>query len=145
MASITSANSGFILTATSVFPAPQVLEGYAADDAFMANAVDLAEIVMGVDGKMSAGYTPNPTEFTIALMPDSKSIAVFDAIIAATKATRDVIFLDGVITLPSVGKSYTLSNGVIRNANLLADAKKTMQAQKYILTFERVTQSLLGA
>jgi hypothetical protein len=34
---------------------------------------------------------------------------------------------------------------VIRNANLLADAKKTLQAQKYILTFERVTQSLLGA
>lgn len=145
MGSITSSNSSFILTATQVFPAPQSLGGYAVDDAFMSDAIDLAEVLMGVDGKLSAGYTPNPTKITIALQADSPSIKIFDALIAATKAARDVIFLDGSIALPSVGKSYTLTKGVLTNANVMPDAKKTLQPQKYVITFESVAYSLLGA
>lgn len=145
MGSITSANSSFILTASSVFPAPQALEGYAADDAFMADAVDQAEVIMGVDGKLSAGFTPNPVKITVAIQADSKSINVFDAIVTAQQAGRDVIFLDGVISLPSIGKSYTLTKGVIQNANVMPDAKKTLQPQKYVLMFERVVRSLIGA
>lgn len=145
MGSITSSNSSFVLTAPQVFPAPQTLQGYAVDDAFMADAVDLAEVVMGVDGKLSAGYTPNPTKITIAVMPDSPSVRIFDALIAATKAARDVIFLNGSIALPSIGKSYTLTKGVLTNVQVMPDAKKTLQPQKYILTFESVAYSILGA
>ncbi|MCU4576132.1 hypothetical protein KTJ34_01730 [Acinetobacter courvalinii] len=143
MATITSANSTFTLTATDVFPAPQVLQGYATDDAFATDAIDLAEAIMGVDGKLSAGYTPNPTKITVALQADSPSIAVFDAIISATKAGREVIFLDAAIGLPATGTNYTFTRGVITNANQLPDAKKTLQPQKYQITFESVTKAVV--
>lgn len=143
MATITSANSTFTLTATEVFPAPQNLQGYATDDAFAADAIDLAEAIMGVDGKLSAGYTPNPTKINVALQADSPSIAVFDAIISATKAGREVIFLDALIGLPATGANYTCTRGVITNASQLPDAKKTLQPQKYQITFESVTKAIV--
>jgi hypothetical protein len=143
MASITSSNSVFTLSALSVFPAAQNLKGYAADDAFMADAIDMADVVMGVDGKLSAGYVPNPTKVTIALQADSPSIKVFEAIIAATRAARDVIFLDASVSMPSTGKSYTLTRGVLTNASQFPDAKKTLQPQKYIITFESCISSIL--
>jgi hypothetical protein len=62
MATITIANSVFTLTATAVFPVPQALQGYAADDAFTTEAIAMADVVIGVDGKLSAGYTPNGTD-----------------------------------------------------------------------------------
>lgn len=143
MATITSANSVFTLTASAVYPSPQTMQGYAADDAFTADAVDLAEVIMGVDGKLSAGYTPNPTKINIALQADSPSIKVFDTIVAATKTTRDVIFLDATITLPSTGKTYTCTRGVLTNYNALPDAKKTLQPQKFVIVFESITQAIL--
>jgi len=143
MSTITSANSTFSLTATDVFPAPQTLQGYAADDAFAADAIDLAEAVMGVDGKLSAGFTPNPTKITVALQADSPSVKVFDAIISASKAAREVIFLDAVIGLPATGTNYTFTRGVITNASQLPDAKKTLQPQKYQITFESVTKAIV--
>ncbi|RYY79930.1 MAG: hypothetical protein EOO69_04495 [Moraxellaceae bacterium] len=143
MATITSANSVFTLTATAVFPAPQTLQGYAADDAFAGDAMDLAEVMMGVDGKLSAGYTPNPSKINIALQADSPSIKVFDAIVAATKTSRDVIFLDATITLPATGKTYTCTRGVLTNYNPFPDAKKTLQPQKYTIVFESITQAIM--
>jgi len=143
MSTITSANSTAVLTATDVFPAPQALQGYAADDAFTTDAIDLAETLMGVDGKLSAGYTPNPTKITFALQADSPSISVFDAIISATKASREVIFLDLSIGLPATGTNYTFTRGVITNASQLPDAKKTLQPQKYQITFESVTKAIV--
>lgn len=143
MSTITSANSTAVLTATDIFPAPQALQGYAADDAFTTDAIDLAEAIMGVDGKLSAGYTPNPTKITFALQADSPSISVFDAIISATKASREVIFLDLSIGLPATGTNYTFTRGVITNASQLPDAKKTLQPQKYQITFESVTKAIV--
>lgn len=143
MATITSANSVFVLAAPAVFPLSQVLQGYAADDAFTTDAIDFAEVMMGVDGKLSAGYTPNPTRVTIALQADSPSIVLFEAIIAATKVTRDVVFLGATITLPSTGKSYVLSRGVLTNASQVPDAKKVLQPQRYVITFESVQSSIL--
>lgn len=144
MATITSANSVFTLTATAVFPVPQALQGYAADDAFAVEAIAMADVMMGVDGKLSAGYTPTPTKVTISLQADSPSIAIFQAIVDATRVSRDIIYLDGNIVLPATGKSYSLTKGVLTNASQIPDAKKTLQPQKYEITFESVT-TLSGA
>ena len=57
---ITSANSVFTLVVAGLFPAPVQLKGYASDKAFTTEAVDLAEVQMGVDGRMTAGFVPNP-------------------------------------------------------------------------------------
>lgn len=143
MKTLTSANSSLVITATQVFPAPQAIQGYAADDAFTLDALDLSEAVMGVDGKLSAGYTPQPTKFNISIQADSPSIEVFDMIIAAMKGTREVVWLDAVVQLPAVGAKYILTKGVITNVNQMPDAKKILQPQKFTVTFESVVKSVM--
>lgn len=143
MATLTSANSAFVLTATEVFPAPQRLQGYAADDAFTVEAVDMAQTMMGVDGKLSAGYTPNPVNVNITLQADSPSIKVFDAIVAATQTTREVVFLDAVVSLPGTGHNYSLTRGVLTKATQVPAAKKTLSPQSYTIVFESVSKAVL--
>jgi len=135
---ITSANSTFHLTIATVFPISQSLQGYATDDAFTTDAVDPAEVRMGVDGKMSAGFTPFPTHINIAFQPDSPSIAVFDAWLQYMKSTKAIYTASGVISVPSIGKLYILKNGVLTKAEQLPGAKKILEPQHYTITFESV-------
>ena len=74
---ITSANSTFTITAASLFPTPVQLQGYASDKAFATEALELAEVQMGVDGRMTSGYVPNVVKQTISLQADSPSRSIF--------------------------------------------------------------------
>ena len=135
---ITSANSVFTLVVPDVFPVPQNLQGYAVDDAFDTESVELSEALMGVDGRMSAGYTPYITPMTIHLMADSPSIDLFDAWRGAETAAQEVFFAQATIVLPSVGRAYVLNNGVLTNYKPLSDAKKVLQAVSYTIKWEAV-------
>ena len=55
---ITSADCTFLITIAGLFTSPVQLQGFAADRAFETAAVDVAELVMGVDGNLSAGWVP---------------------------------------------------------------------------------------
>ena len=135
---LTSANSVYALTAEGVFSA-QKLEGYSADDGFSSEAIDLAEVVMGIDGFMSAGYTPNPIKQSITLMAASPSIDLFDQIIQTLQKKREILWLSAVITLPATGKVYNLSKGILNKGQIMPEAKKTLQPQKYEITWGEVT------
>jgi hypothetical protein len=89
MGTITSANSSFALVVPDVFAVPQLLQGYAADDAFTQEAFDLTETRMGVDGKLSGGYTPSPKRLTVMLQPDSIALDVFLNWKAAIEAAKE--------------------------------------------------------
>ncbi|MDN8598619.1 hypothetical protein Q0A17_04175 [Citrobacter sp. S2-9] len=138
MGSITSANSTYSLVINSVYPNAQILQGYAADDAFSVDAVDKAQVVMGVDGRQSAGYIFNPVVQTITLMPDSPSLEVFSNWINAMDAIREILKCTANISLPAIGKKYTLSNGVLVNYKPIPDVKKVMQAVPFKISWERV-------
>lgn len=138
MATITAANSIFFLSIQDLYPAPQLLQGYSADDAFTTEATDMAEVVMGVDGHMSTGFVFNPTAQTVVIMPDSPSLDLFEQLQSATKTSREVYRLDATIRLPAVGKKYTLSNGVLQQAPAIAAVKKTLQPLTFRLMWESV-------
>ena len=140
---ITSANSVFTLVVAGLFPAPVQLRGYASDKAFTTEAVDLAEVQMGVDGRMTAGFVPNPVKQTITLQADSPSKDIFTAVIQATKAAREVFYISGSISLPSTGESFTLTRGILTNAKQIPDAEKVLQPVDYVITWESVNRSLL--
>ena len=140
---ITSANSVMTLVIAGLFNVPVQLQGYATDKAFATEAIDLAEVQMGVDGKMSAGYVPNPTPQTITLQADSASKEIFAALIAATRTAREVFFLSGTLVLPSTGESFTMTRGVLTNAKQIPDAQKVLQPQDYIITWESVNRAIL--
>lgn len=137
--SITSANAVYMLAVLGVFPAPVQLQGFGVDEAFDTEAVDAAEAVMGVDGKMSAGYTPFLTPQTITLQADSPSSFLFEDWLAAQKAVNDVLFADGTILLPSIGRSYTMTKGVLSRIPQVVGAKKVLQARQFRITWESVT------
>lgn len=140
---ITSANSVFTLLVASLFPVPVQLRGYASDRAFTTEAIDLAEVQMGVDGRMTAGYTPNPVKQTITLQADSPSKDIFTTMIQAMKTSREIFYISGTIALPSTGESFTMTRGILTNAKQIADAQKVLQPMDYVITWERIDRSLL--
>ena len=143
MTTITSANSVLTFVAAGLFPAPIQMKGYASDKAFATEMLELAEVQMGVDGRMTAGYTPNPTKQTVTLQADSPSKDFFTILIQATKTAREVFYLSGTLALPSTGEYFTFIRGVLTSVKQLPDAQKVLQPVEYVLTWERVERSLL--
>lgn len=140
---ITSANSVFMLVVAGLFPVPVQLQGFATDKAFTTDAVDLAEVQMGVDGRMTAGYVPVPVKQTISLQADSPSRDIFTAIIQASMTARTVFMLSGSIAIPATGESYTLTRGVLMTGKQIPDAQKVLQPVDFTITWERINRSLL--
>jgi hypothetical protein len=139
---ITSANSSFVISSADFLPAAVALEGYSADAAFAIEAADTAETIIGVDGKMSAGWLPRLYKQTINLQADSGSRAIFDALAQAQDVNKEVYFLNAVISLPSIGRSYTLSKGVLSSYKVLPDAGKTLQPTEFVITWEKVQPAI---
>ncbi len=140
---ITSANSVFTLVIPGLFPAPVQLVGYATDKAFVTEGLELAEVQMGVDGRMTAGFTPTPTKQTITLQADSPSRDIFTALIQSTKTAREVFYISGSIVLPATGESFTLTRGILTNGKQIPDAQKVLQPVDYMITWESVNRALI--
>lgn len=139
MATITAANSEFILRIPGVFSVDQPLDGYATDDAFDSEDVSPTEAKLGVDAKMSAGYTPYLFKQLIHLQADSDAIFVFDTWRQSMDQVQEVFYADnGTILLPAVGKIVTLTKGTLTRAKPLPDVKKLLDPQTYEITWQRV-------
>jgi hypothetical protein len=143
MQTITAANSVFALAITGLYPAPQVLQGYAADDGFTTEAVENAEVVMGLDGHMSAGFIFNPVKQTIVLMPDSPSLDIFNNWALAQLAAREVMVANASISLPAIKKKYVLTRGFLTSTTPVPDVKKVLQPVRYQITWNTVAGASL--
>jgi hypothetical protein len=136
--SITSATAQLSLGVTSLYNVPQAIQGFAVDDAFDTEALEMAETAMGVDGILTGGYVPNPTVMTITLMGDSDSVSFFDNWVGGVRNIRDLYYGFGTIYLVAVKKKYTLTKGILRNYPQMPDAKKTLQPVKYTIVWQSV-------
>jgi hypothetical protein len=114
------------------------VEGFASDSAFMAEDVDVAEARMGVDGKLSVGYTPYITKQTITLQPDSPSITLFEAIVGAQNTLRQPIILDAILSLPSVSRNYVFTKGAMTRLTPFPPGKKVLEPVNYEVSWEIV-------
>lgn len=136
MKTITSANSSFVLVVPEVFPIPIQVQGYAADDAFASEPVDSAEALMGVDGLMSAGFTPFITKLAVTLQADSPSIDQFEIWLGAQQVRKDLFMATATISLPSLGKSYIFTKGALTRVTPMPPAKKVLQPVNYEISWE---------
>lgn len=145
MATITAANCKFTLTVRAPGGPPIVgpftVQGYASDDAFASETADSAEALMGVDGRMSAGYTPYIVRQPVTLQADSPSLALFDAWLSAQAALRDVLFADGVLAYPGLQRGYALVKGVLTRITPFPQAKRVLQPVTYEIAWETVQGS----
>ena len=137
MASLTTINSSYAITVPGLFGAPVILGGYDVDDAFTSEAVDRAEVKVGVDNRKSQGLIAFLFTQSITLQADSPSNAIFDAIVDAERALMDTLSIVGTIVIPALRVRYTLNNGTLKNSMLMPDAKKILQPRKYTIIYEQ--------
>jgi hypothetical protein len=137
MSNITAANAVYTLNIPGILLASSQLVGFAADDIFDTDPVETAEISMGVDGRLSAGFVFVPIPQGISLQADSPSIAVFDLWRNTEVANKTKFFAQGQIKLPAVGKKWALSNGVLRTYPVIPNAGRVLKPQKFYITWEQ--------
>lgn len=136
MSTITSANSVFMLGVATIFPAPQRLRGYSADDAFTNDRLASAEVSMGIDGRLSAGFVFVPFVQRIVLQADSASNEVFDQWWSQQQQAKEVYPATGVVTLPSVNKKWNLTRGFLTGYKVMPDAQKVLRPREYEITWQ---------
>lgn len=137
MATLSTANSKLIITASAgVLAVPAPIQGYATDDLFTSESVNIAEVRMGADGILSAGYTPYPVPLEITLQADSPSVLVFDTLRQAQDALKDLVQMGAEIQYPSVGKTFLFTNGWLTSTKVLPDAKKLLEPMRYRFMFQ---------
>lgn len=138
MPSITSANSVFALNIPGVTTAPVRLQGYATEDAFESSSVKPAEVMMGVDGKKSAGFVFTMFEMEITLQADSVSNDLFEALHNAQQQQREVFDIQGTLVIAATGKTYQCRNGTLTSYSPFAGHKKVQQPRQYQITWESI-------
>lgn len=141
---LTSADLQFMLTLPGLFPIAQQIQGFASDDAFAIEPYDLAETLMGVDGQLSGGYTPNPKKQAIQLQANSVSNDIFDIWRGAQESTKGLIVVTATIQYPALGKTYAMNRGFLTRVQAIAPAKKILQPQTYEITWQDVQSSILS-
>lgn len=138
MASITGATAIVMFTVPGLFDLPQQLQGFAADDVFGTDPIESVETLMGVDGKLSMGFVYVPIRQQYSLQADSPSVAFFDTWWLAMQQLRDVLPANALVTLPALGKKWTMINGGLTNYKPMGDAKKLVGPQQFAVTWERL-------
>lgn len=126
---LTAANCQLTLFNLPYLPVPVLIQGFSSDSAFLFDTPAVAEAMMGVDGIMSGGYLPSITRMTITLQADSPSVRYFEDLFAAVKAAREIGWFYGSVALPSVGKSYTLTKGILEQFTQAPPVGKILQPQ----------------
>lgn len=136
---ITSANAILTLTLDGIFAAPQTLQGFAVDDVFGMEPLEAAETLMGVDGVLSGGFVFVPVILNIHLQADSPSNIVFDTWWANQQQSKDLFTAGGSITLPAIGRKYTMYKGFLKTFPPNAAARRTLQPRTYIIHWQSIT------
>ena len=139
---LTTANSSLLLSVEALYPAAQLLQGYAADDAFDPDAVENGEYAMGIDGVLSAGFVFNAVPFAITLQADSPSLKLFENVYQYEVSNRTKLASNLTVTIPAIGRRYELSKGFMRSYKAPA-GKKILQPAAVQYIFARMEVSNL--
>lgn len=139
MASITSVTAAITLSIADLFPYPQSIQGFSAEDIFNVEPLNPAELQMGLDGILSAGFNYVPVIWSVTLSADSASNYFFDTWYESQKQIRDAYFCDGIVTLNSIGSKWVMNRGILTGYQPMPEAAKVLRPRKYSITFESVS------
>src|SRR5258708_6275480 len=143
MATLTTANAVILLSIGSVFPTPQQIQGFAADDVSDTEALASAEAVMGVDGILSGGFVFVAVKWGISIQADSASNFVFDTWYNQQQQLKDVFFASGTILVPGLGTKWYLTNGLLTSYKPMPDLKRISQPRKHEITWQSISNSII--
>lgn len=132
---ITSANVAAVMTVKDLYPAGFKWEAFSADQAFTVESVQLALTRMGVDGGMSAGYTPQPYPITVVFEPWSPTIEFIEHIIKSTQTNKRVYWCELAMDIPALDKSFQLVQGTLTNITPVPAIQDVLQPMTYTWSF----------
>lgn len=140
---ITSANVVFLLSIGLLYPTPQQLQGFSPDDMFETEEADIAEVQMGADGQVAAGWVPNLFKETIRLLASSPSCRMFDDLYAAQSASRSIYPLTGTVYLGGLKSKVSRQNGTMTRYAPYAPAKKVFEYRTFEITWGNSSLAVL--
>jgi hypothetical protein len=135
---ITSANAVLSLAIPPLFPVPQNLQGFAADDVYDVPQIRSVETLMGVDGVLSGGFVYVAVLQRIMLQADSPSNAVFDQWWSQMQATQAVYVANGVIRLPSISTKFVQTTGYLTGYKPAPAARRVLQPREFEITWNSI-------
>lgn len=138
---LTSVNSILLLGVTGLYDTPRRIQGFSTDDVTDFDVLGLGESSMGVDGRLSFGYTINAVNQNIMLQADSESNDVFENWQQAERQRREKYVAFGSLVIPSTGRKYTMTRGGLMSVSIIPGVRKTLQPRRFSLTWESVTAS----
>lgn len=136
--SLTAANAVITIGIDTVFPIPQTLKGFAADDVFDTDEIKSVETQMGVDGVLSGGFVFVEVAQKYKLQADSASCAIFDAWYAAQVAAQDVFNANGGLSLKTLKTKWAMTKGFLTGYKPAPDAKKLLQPRVFTITWQSI-------
>ena len=136
---LTAADIVIVLSCPDVIGGPFQLQGFAAEDVFDTDNLAVAEVAMGVDGILSAGFVPREVVQRYTLQADSQSVDYFEAVYAQQVAQRAVYAFTGVLTLPAVGKTYNGSRGFLTGYSPTPAGRKILQPRQFAITWQSMS------
>lgn len=135
--SITSADAVITLTVAGLYDTPVQLQNFMAEDIFKMAMARHAETVMGADGKKTQGYVFTMRSQTFGLLADSPSCDILDTWNNAEEQAIATFRADMQITLPSLRKVWTMTNGTLTEFNQMPDAGKLLGGRHFTIEWER--------
>ena len=139
MGDITGANAVYMLTIAELFPSPNQLQGFAADDAFMTEELEVGNPVMCLDGQLLGGIVLMPIHQTITLQTDSPSNAMFDGWWQANLQAQTQYLAGGTIAFPSIDQSWSMNNGILVRVTPMPTAKKLLLPRRFTIAWASVS------
>lgn len=137
--SITSANATIFMTIPLLYPVPQQIQQFSADNVFSTDPLKSAETMRGVDGVLTGGYVYGDINQNFELMADSPSIQFFNRWNFQQQADREAYTANAVILLTSLGQKWTGTKGYLKGFPIIPDAKKVLQPVRFSIEWESLT------
>lgn len=141
MATLTSANATIFLAVAGLFPTPQQLQGFAADDVFSSEKLNSAELSMGVDGRLSAGFVFVAAKWSVTLQADSESNFIFDQWYQAQQVGRELLPASGIVLLQTLNTKWTMTRGFLTGYTPIPDTKKKIEPRNFEMTWQSIVPS----
>jgi hypothetical protein len=138
---LTAADAVLTFAQTTLFPVPQQLQGFSAENVFEVDAIQSAETLMGVDGKLSGGFVFAPVPMSIELQADSLSNDFFDIWWTSMQASKTTFPISGTVILPAISKKFACIKGLLTGYPPITAARKILQPRRFQVTWESITPS----
>lgn len=135
---ITSANSVYTLTISSLFDAPIVLENWGSDRGWEQEALEMLESQMSIDAHLNFGWVPRPVSQTLTFSASSASLAYMEAILEEQTLTKTPVSLGAELTIPATSRKYTFTNGAMMTGSVAPNGGTVLEARAFTFLWGQV-------